>query len=546
MADTTPTVRDLLAIPAIAQGRPVVVGGHPGLDTPVRWVHVSESTDLRELVRGGELVLTTGLPLLGDADGYLRMLADLDVAALIVELGTRMSTLPDGLAASADELGVPVITVARIPFVEVTEQAHRLIVADRFAELEFAHATHEAFTSLNINRATTAADIVTQAARMLDSPVVLEDLHHRVLVFDPAGSSATDLLAGWASRSRQHHDVDDQMAAVRVADGSPGRRTWTVAGVGAGPERWGRLILPHDLGTPTRNRLVLERAAQALHLHRMVERDRDALVAQASGGLLDDLISGRVAEEADARARAVALGLADETPGGLRFLPLAIRAPRTDTGDGLTGEEVDRRILTALRREAIAAGATVIGAVRGAGTIAAIVVAPQRRPSTVDELLEVLCRGLADAVGRRSWAAGTAASTGGLVSAARALAEADHVAEVGTTMTGPRRLYRSGDVRLRGLISLLRTDHRVQAFAEAELGALLEYDARTGQGLVDVLRVLLQEGGSKTAAARTTGLSRPTLYSRVARIEKILGVSLETVDSRTSLSAALMILDAGS
>jgi len=53
----------------------------------------------------------------------------------------------------------------------------------------------------------------------------------------------------------------------------------------------------------------------------------------------------------------------------------------------------------------------------------------------------------------------------------------------------------------------------------------------------------LDSGGSKSEAAAVTGLSRPTLYTRLATIERLLGVSLETAESRTSLHAALMILD---
>ncbi|MDQ8707146.1 helix-turn-helix domain-containing protein [Streptomyces sp. LHD-70] len=50
--------------------------------------------------------------------------------------------------------------------------------------------------------------------------------------------------------------------------------------------------------------------------------------------------------------------------------------------------------------------------------------------------------------------------------------------------------------------------------------------------------------GAKTHTARRAGLSRPTLYSRLGAIERILGVSLESAESRTSLHAALMVIDA--
>lgn len=167
----------------------------------------------------------------------------------------------------------------------------------------------------------------------------------------------------------------------------------------------------------------------------------------------------------------------------------------------------------------------------------------------VDGSLDAVCAGLEERLAGRAgiddWAAGTAAASPGLITAATGLVEAEHVAEVGVTMAGRQRLYRSADVRLRGLFALLRTDHRVQAFAETELGRLLDHDARTGENLMAVLRAYLTCGGTKTDTARAANLSRPTLYARLGSIERILGVPLEPVESRTSLHAALMIIDAG-
>lgn len=545
-----PTVRAVLDLPSVRHGRPSVIGGAAGLDAPVRWVHVSEVADLRDLLRGGEMVLTTGLPFTGaDPVGrdYLHMLADLQVAALVVELGRSVHALPAATAACADALGLPVVTLARpTAFVAVTEETHRLIVADQFEELRFAHATHQVFTSLNLARAT-PTDIVGRAAEMLGDAVVLEDLTHRVLAFAAGPRPAADLLRDWSDRSRR--DPAD-WTVVDVGDGAPG------ADAPPGTTRWGRLIRlePRDGGTdPVRTRLVLERAAQSLHLHRMLERDRDALLVQAFGGLLDDLLTGRVTDESEAQDRAAALGLRVPSGSGSRHVPVVVRLAAStgdQPGDAVAAGEIDRRVLSSVRQEVTAAGGTAIGSIRRPGTIAVLIGCP--RAAQVDRLLVVACgaverRLAARGPGAGVWAVGTTGPSGGLVAAARALPEADHVAEVGLvspTAAGDRqRLFRPSDVRLRGLLTLLRRDHRVQQFAESELGRLLDHDARTGERLTDVLRAYLACGGGKTETARRTGLSRPTLYSRLASIERILGVSLESVESRTSLHAALMLVD---
>ncbi|OIV36617.1 PucR family transcriptional regulator [Mangrovactinospora gilvigrisea] len=528
-----PTIRQILALPVLAAGRPEVVGGGERLDRAVRWVHISESADLTGLLEGGELVLTTGLPLVGGpeaADRYLRNLTDQHAAGLVVELGTHLREVPPHLGELADAAGLPVAVLRRtIRFVHVTRDVHRLIVADRYHEVEFARTVHEVFTSLNIARADTAG-IVGRAAQILGRPLVLEDLGRRVLAFDARGGTAAALLDGWERRSRMRDDPP--------GDAAPD--SWTSVPVGFGAERWGRLVLPEPAEDADRARMVLERAAQSLQLHRMLRQEQDELVLHAHGGLLDDLLSGRIADDAEAAARAAALGLAP----GARHVPLALRDVGDRPGaDALTQGQRDRRLLAAARQAVASSGRTALAAPRRAGTVALLVSCPD--PRAADRVAEEVCGALRSA-GAAGWAAGTAAPAAALTEAAARLAEAEHVAEVAAAMPGGAGLgrpLRAADVRLRGLLALLRDDHRVQAFAESELGPLLRHDARTGEDLVGLLRTHLAGGASKTATAQATGLSRPTLYARLRLVERVLGVSLEAAESRTSLHTALMVVD---
>ncbi len=102
--------------------------------------------------------------------------------------------------------------------------------------------------------------------------------------------------------------------------------------------------------------------------------------------------------------------------------------------------------------------------------------------------------------------------------------------------------YRLADLRLRGLLHLLRDDPRVQTFVERELGPLLA--AEPDSSLLDVLAAYLAAGGNKAVAAKNAHLARPTFYQRLRRIERILGADLGSAESRTSLHVALLALEA--
>src|ERR1700730_12537224 len=104
---------DVLALEVCRRGRPAVVAGADRLDTPVRWVHAIELTDVARLLRGGELVLSTGIALADDERlraAYVPDLAEVGVAGLAVEVGRRYAgSLPAALVAAARTSGLPLI-----------------------------------------------------------------------------------------------------------------------------------------------------------------------------------------------------------------------------------------------------------------------------------------------------------------------------------------------------------------------------------------------------------------------------------------------------
>lgn len=57
----TITVARALGLPALRRGLPEVVAGQELLERPVRWVHAGEVPHIAALLKGGELLLTTGL-----------------------------------------------------------------------------------------------------------------------------------------------------------------------------------------------------------------------------------------------------------------------------------------------------------------------------------------------------------------------------------------------------------------------------------------------------------------------------------------------------
>src|SRR4029453_2780667 len=106
--DPMPTsVADLLAMRELSLR---LVAGHAGVTRPVRWAHVSELEDPTAFLRGGEVLLTTGLGLSRGAERqarYVQRLAGAGLAGLGLGLGFGFDATPRALAASGAAAGFP-------------------------------------------------------------------------------------------------------------------------------------------------------------------------------------------------------------------------------------------------------------------------------------------------------------------------------------------------------------------------------------------------------------------------------------------------------
>src|SRR5271156_222361 len=317
-----PSLDEVLAMDVCRRGRPAVLAGAGRIGTPVRWVHAIELTDVARLLRGGELVLSTGIALPDDdrlLTAYVTELADVGVAGLAVELGRRYAgSLPGALVAAAKRAGLPLIAFEReVAFIEITEAVHARIIDAQLEELRVSERLHEMFTELSVAGAS-AEEIVRQAAALAGRPVILAAL-------SPGGADPGRLLSGFAGRSR----------SVRL----PGRTAfdeasgWLVTPVGAHGEDWGRVILVCDGPPSSTDTVLIERAATTLALGRLLTRHRESLERQAHRTLITGIISQSHADPAEAAGRARAPGVPVD---GRQLIALVLRF-RDPAVSGVTG-----------------------------------------------------------------------------------------------------------------------------------------------------------------------------------------------------------------
>lgn len=521
-----PTVADVLALPEVQAGQPVVLAGAAGLQRPVRWVHVLELSKVEGLLRGGELVLSTGVALPTSNQELRRYVQDLDrsrISGVLIQLGEPWVTLPPALVQAAERSGLPLVGLqTEVAFVAITESVHASIISSSYTELQASERIHDLFARLGVE-AVPCRRIVEELADVAAAPVVFESLDHRVLEAAPGSRDRGNVLSDWESRSRRATDVLD--------DGLAGPEGWLVRSVGAQGMTFGRLVLQPGGVRPSRLQvLALERAAAALALGRLLRGDGPRLEVRARAALLADLAAHRFRTDQEAHLRAQAAGVPTlrRTLTGLAVV----------TG-GAGGRDLDED-LAALLRSAERCRLPVL-----AGTTPASVNLLLCLPLADDvdfavlTLAEAVRADVAERVPGRTAVLGRGPTVTSPASVGASLRDAEHAATAGSSCKTDRGVVSLSDVGVHGLLSQLSDDGRLHCYVERQLAPLLSGDAGS-RVLLAALQAFLEHGGNKSSAASALRVSRPALYGRLEQAAGRLRVDLEDVDTRLSLHLALV------
>lgn len=535
------TVRRALELPGLRGGLPEIMAGADRLERTVRWVHAGEVPNIASLLKGGELLLTTGYGLgtrPADQRAFVRTLAERGIAALVVELGPRFTRLPPALVETARSAGLPLVQLHReVAFVTVTEEVHTEIVNGHYALLQQAEEVHRRCTEALLGGGG-VPQVLGILADFSGNPVFLETADGQLLYASGAGPAATDPLQVWEGMRGQHKD---EPPAGTVLVDIPG------GGPGPGSVRARLVLLPAVAPLAPVHRLAAERAAGVLAVVLMQARQEEELAARGRGDFLTDLAEGRIRAE-DAPAQARVLGF---KPGGGPLLPVVMRlADWLSPGGGTAGSNGAGSgggwavLARAVAEELASVGVPVLLGVRpveGRVPLLLGLRTESDRPAVADKVALALRAGVERAGMNRpggrppvvvvgvpgGWAAASAGLRHAAETATAAQVLADH----------PWHDARRLDIDL--LLWRLRDHPDLSAFVDRALGPVLDHDDRSKPPLLSTLETYLAHAGRKAETARELHLNRQTLYNRLARITELLGTDLDDPQTVLALSLAL-------
>jgi purine catabolism regulator len=525
------TIADALALPILRRALPEVVAGEDNLHRPLRWVHVLD-VDPADLLRGGELVLSTGAGPGPDSTGqrrFVRALAEERAAGLIIELGmSYRQELPAALVAEAADRALPLIALHRpVRFVDVTEAIHGALVDRQLALLRRGQETGERLTGLVLERRG-LGELLHEIARTVGNPVMLENLATQLVAFAVHESSEEELL-----EAREEH----RLARDR---GETSGRGWLAADVRLRGRPWGQLVaLELDRALGEEDRIAVERAAVAVALELLHEQHEEQLRARSRGTFLVDLMQERL-QETDAARRAAALDF-PRRHGRLLPAALAWRSERwVEVAD--SPEDAWAALMPSLRAAIGSHRPALLGL--HAGRMLLVISVGETDPS--EETLQALAEDLRRPLIRRSFGVedvtiSFGAGAGGWLEVGRRLQRASQA--VGAARASAPTSWH--DARRGSIVDLLyaiRASPELLTFAREQLGVLFEERDQRERELLRTLEIYLASGGRKAEAARLLHLERQSLYLRLQRVEQLLGVDLDDPDTVLGLHLAVRAL----
>ena len=533
------TVQDILDIPGLNLK---LLAGHRAATSPVRWVHITEMADPTKWLRGGELLLTTGLGIQNVEEdeqlAHLRRLFEAKVSGLGFGVGFGFKKVPEAMIRLADEQGFPLFEVPyNVPFIAITEAVASKIVNEQYSMLQRSLAVHEKLTKIVLEEKGLQFIISTLAA-LVGCSAVLFDFHGVVLCeASHRRRIPTELVAElWKQISdkraqRQHFAVDGRGHATAVQ----------VYPVVASHRIGAFLAIIKDTGEfSDYDRIIMHHVVTVTALELVKKKAVAETEKRLAGDFFDELIASDLYEEEIAR-RLAFFGLEPEVEHLITLVDIdefkAFVDGKSDKQETVV-QDVKERLHWAVDEFLAQRDVPFISASRSDSVVVLLQIGADKTAKALGiagELQEAITAMIPEV----TVSIGIGRPHRSLVDLRQSYYEAHYAIKIRKLKGDTSVIASFDDLGSYGLLLGLQDTLSLEVFYDSVLGKLHDYDEQSSSDLVKSLACFLEANGHWGEAAERLYVHRHTLRYRMKRVEEISGRDLGSSQDRMEFWLAL-------
>jgi purine catabolism regulator len=497
-----------------------LVAGRSAVEAPVRWVHISELEDPTPWLSGGELMLTTGIPLDTAAKqrAFVRRLIDHNLAGLGFGTGFSHSKIPKSLLDEADKRDFPVFEVPySTPFIAITEKAFAKLVNEQYEVLQRGIAVQRRLERLVLEERGLEEIVATISSAVGGTVAILGSRGDRLAGRGFRRQLSAEAVSAIRDEALSH--TDDGHPFVPAHPAVAGRAlAHPVISPGGGPPQAWVVIVRDSGGLGDFERLILQQAVAVVALELMRRRVARETERRLAGDVLAGVLGGRL-EPTELRRRLEPFGIGEEAA----VLVFALDDPQAAEG---------------VLERALAADAcpAVVAPHESAGSelLCAVIDSADRDP--VDVAADAR-RALSKDRGAVRAAASRPASPEQL---RRSFHEARCALEATAFEDGNAPEVASWrDLGAFTLLLSIQDDEALRLYCESVLGPIEAGDQEYGGELLRSLEAFIEQNGQWERAARQVYCHRHTLRYRMRKVEELTGRDLSLAHNRIEFWLAL-------
>ncbi|WP_261130532.1 PucR family transcriptional regulator [Bacillus sp. Marseille-Q3570] len=478
-----------------------VIAGSEGLTRQVKWVHVVEVPNIRKLLNGNELILSTGV-VWKDNDAllidFLEQLIDCGAAGLCIEIGTYTETIPEEVKKLADHHRFPIILfLEEVQFVNITQDIHVQLINQHYQMIQDLEEYSQKLNQklLTIENGQEMLKLMNEYTGL---QVLMKTTNDEDVYVPDLSSDEQDSLLAYIDQSRDSPFINHRPVPVME-------------------QEYGEIfIVSKEREINEFDLLILDRTATVLaqlFLREMyVEERRRTEKNEWINNWLDgehneqETSENLIYYEGKMNVLGATVAIcklpSSTTSSDITYLNLFIRAIFEQQGFHLIATEKHGYTVYILLNK------------RGAGSWKQRLGKGMQRVFHTEFLKKHACQIKSIAVGQY---------TESLSDIGRSYETAVETIKLQRNLLPERFCNYFEDLHMYRVISLVKTQKEFQNMINEYLNPVIEYDEKYNGKLLQTLRTYLACSGSKKETAEQLFIVRQTLYYRLEKLEKLLG-----------------------